>query len=109
RDFIHVMDLANAHTLALQQLFGKDDFSAFSVFNVGSGNGITVLEAIKAFEESTGLRVPYAIGPRRSGDVPAIYADYVKINTILGWTPKFTLQQIMRSAWEWEKVRRRST
>lgn len=108
RDFIHVMDLANAHTLALKHLFGSNDDSAFSVYNVGSGSGITVLEAIQAFEESTKLKVPYTIGPRRPGDVPAIYADYVKINTALRWTPKYTLQEIMKSAWEWEKVRRRS-
>lgn len=106
RDFIHVMDLAGAHTLAIKHLLQSTSVKSYSVYNVGSGDGITVLEAIHAFEESTGLKVPYAIGPRRAGDVPAIYADFIKIKDDLGWTPKFSLLQIMQSAWEWEKLRR---
>jgi UDP-glucose 4-epimerase len=73
------------------------------VFNLGTGDGITVLEAIQAFEKVTGLKLNYNIGPRRPGDVMAIYANRDKAEQELGWTPKFNLEDIMKTAWQWEQ------
>lgn len=107
RDYIHIMDLARAHTLALRYLIeGKND-QAYEVFNLGIGEGITVLEAIYAFEAITGTKINYHIGPRRAGDVPAIYADNSRITEKLGWMPEKGLHDIMRSAWAWEQKRRK--
>ena len=105
RDFIHVMDLANAHTRALQYLLDNRHSSNFELFNLGIGQGVTVLEAIKAFEQVSGVRLNYRIGPRRPGDVVAIYANNDKAARLLGWHPARDIQNIMRSAWAWEQVR----
>lgn len=102
RDFIHVSDLAHAHTLALNYLIDQKNFSPCEVFNLGSGNGVTVLEAIKAFEKVSGIKLNYAIGPRRAGDVVAIYANNDKAKLYLGWEAKFTLEDMMHTAWQWE-------
>ncbi|MBS1669630.1 MAG: UDP-glucose 4-epimerase GalE [Bacteroidetes bacterium] len=103
RDFIHVCDIAHAHTLGLEYLIGKKSDLKCEVFNLGSGNGVTVLEAIKAFEKVSGLALNYSIGPRRAGDVVAIYADNTLARTKLGWNPKFTLEDMMATAWKWEQ------
>ena len=103
RDFIHICDLAHAHTLAMNHMVEKRNRSACEVFNLGTGNGITVLEAIHAFEKANGLKLDYTIGPRRPGDVPAIYANRDRAAKELGWTPRFSLEDIMRTAWNWEK------
>jgi UDP-glucose 4-epimerase len=102
RDFIHVCDLAHAHTLAVQYLLDKKNKSKCEVFNLGTGNGITVLEAIRAFEKVNHLKLNYILGPRRPGDVIAIYANKDKAENELGWVPKFTLEDIMETAWKWE-------
>ncbi|MFZ4543227.1 MAG: UDP-glucose 4-epimerase GalE [Saprospiraceae bacterium] len=102
RDYIHVSDLAEAHTLSMQALIaGK--LSEVEIFNLGIGQGATVLEAIQAFEKVTDVKLNYKLGPRRKGDVVAIYADYQKAKKMLGWTPKYNMDDIMRTAWEWEK------
>ncbi|MEY2595376.1 MAG: UDP-glucose 4-epimerase GalE [Bacteroidota bacterium] len=103
RDMIHVCDLANAHTLALNYLIEGKNKSNCEVFNIGSGDGITVLESIKAFEETTGEKLNYVIGPRRPGDVIAIYANNDKAKNELGWIPKHDIKDIMHSAWKWEQ------
>lgn len=103
RDFIHVCDLAHAHTLAVEFLLKKKNANNCEVFNLGSGDGITVLESIKAFEEGTGVKLNYAIGKRRAGDVIAIYANNDKAKNELGWSPKYTVNDIMTSAWKWEQ------
>ncbi|MCE2847814.1 MAG: UDP-glucose 4-epimerase GalE [bacterium] len=103
RDFIHVCDLAHAHTLAIDFLLKKKNANNCEVFNLGSGDGITVLESIKAFEEGTGVKLNYAIGNRRAGDVIAIYANNDKAKNELGWSPKYTVNDIMTSAWKWEQ------
>lgn len=103
RDFIHVCDLAHAHTLAIDFLLKKKNTNNCEVFNLGSGDGITVLEAIRAFEESTGVKLNYVIGNRRAGDVIAIYANNDKAKNELGWTPKYSVNDIMTSAWKWEQ------
>lgn len=106
RDYIHVMDLAKAHTLSLQYLLNKKNQQPYEVFNLGIGEGVTVLEAIHAFQHATGVKVNYRIGPRRPGDVAAIYADPTLITKILDWKPTHDINAIMASAWAWETVRR---
>ena len=103
RDFIHIMDLARAHTLALQYLENKKNQQACEIFNLGTGNGVTVLEAIRAFEKVSGLKLNYEIGPRRPGDVIAIYANNDKARRELGWQAQYSLDDMMASAWKWEK------
>ncbi len=101
RDYIHIMDLADAHTRSLRHLLNGQNSNACEIFNVGIGEGVSVLEAIKATELATGLKVPYKVGPRRAGDVVAIYADYTKAAHLLGWQPKYDINDIMRTAWKW--------
>ena len=103
RDFIHVSDLAHAHTLALQYLEAGKNNGLCEVFNLGTGNGVTVLESIRAFEKITGVKLNYEIGPRRPGDVIAIYANNDFAKTILGWNPKYSLEEMMKTAWDWEQ------
>jgi UDP-glucose 4-epimerase len=103
RDYIHVMDIANAHIKAIQYLLGKNKSTNCDIFNLGTGVGVTVLEAIKAFEEVSGLKLNYKIGERRAGDVVAVYADNQKASKELGWLSKYTLRDMMATAWEWEK------
>ena len=108
RDYIHVMDLAHAHTLALQYLLAAKNEQQVEVFNLGIGEGVSVLEAIHAFESSTGEQLNYRIGPRRDGDVIAIYANLNKAANKLGWQPQYHIEDIMQSAWNWEKKRNRN-
>ncbi len=102
RDYIHVCDIAHAHTLALQYLVDKKNASKCDIFNLGSGNGVTVLEAIKTFETVSGVALNYEIGPRRGGDVVAIYADNKQAVEGLGWNVKYSLVDMMGTAWKWE-------
>lgn len=101
RDYIHVLDLADAHVKSIQYLF-KQEENFFDVFNVGTGNGNTVLEVIKAFEKVSGKQLNYRIGPRRDGDVVKTWANTDKIKNLLGWTPKYSLEDSMRDAWNWQ-------
>ncbi len=105
RDYIHVMDLANAHTKCLQYLMANKNDSNCEIFNVGIGEGATVLEAVHAFEKVTGQKLNYKIGERRAGDVVAIYANNDLAAKKLGWKTEFGIEDIMRTAWEWEKAR----
>lgn len=102
RDYIHVSDIAAAHTLALQYLIDGRNESQVSIFNLGTGNGVTVLEAIKAFEKVSGKNLKYEIGPRRPGDVVATYANNSLAREVLGWQPKYGLDDMMDTAWKWE-------
>lgn len=103
RDFIHVSDIANAHTLALKYMIQNKSNAHCEVFNLGTGRGVTVLEAIKSFEKVSGIKLNYEIGPRRSGDVVAIYANNDLAREKLGWNPKFSLDEMMSTAWRWEQ------
>ena len=103
RDFIHICDLAHAHTLALQFLMENKSDNNCEIFNLGTGNGISVLEAIQAFEKVSGVKLNYVVGPRRPGDVIAIYANKDKAEKELGWVPEYSLEDIMRTAWLWEQ------
>ena len=103
RDYVHVMDIAEAHTLALEfQMEGKQQ-KKFEVFNLGSGNGVSVLELIHSFESVSGTSLNYVLGTRREGDVIAIYADNKKAAVQLNWFAKRNLDQMMQSAWAWEQ------
>lgn len=103
RDYIHVSDIAHAHTLAIKFLQDQKNTSNYEVFNLGTGNGVTVLEAIQSFEKVSGVKLNYEIGPRRGGDVIAIYAnnDYAVKN--LGWDIKYGIDDMMSTAWQWEQ------
>ncbi len=103
RDFIHIMDLAHAHTLALEFLVQGKSQQGLEIFNIGSGHGISVLESIHAFENVNHTKLNYKIVDRRPGDVVAIYADCSKALQLLGWKVQFSLEDIMRDAWIWEK------
>jgi UDP-glucose 4-epimerase len=103
RDFIHVSDIAHAHTLALQYMIDKKNTKSAEVFNLGTGNGVTVLEAIKAFEKVSGVKLNYVLGPRRPGDVIAIYANNDWARKQLGWVPQYSLEDMMSTAWKWEQ------
>lgn len=103
RDYIHVSDIAHAHTLALEYLANNKNKTKCDVFNLGSGNGVTVLEAIHAFEEVSGVKLNYKIGPRRPGDVVAIYANNQLAVDELGWHIQYDLNDMMRTAWLWEE------
>lgn len=102
RDYIHVSDIAHAHTLAVRYLEENKSNTNCDVFNLGTGNGVTVLEAIKAFEEVSGQKLNYIVGPRRPGDIIAIYANNDLARTALNWEIKYDLKEMMRTAWAWE-------
>ncbi len=101
RDYIHIEDLADAHTKAME--FATNTNDNYTIFNLGSGDGVSVLEAITAFEKTTGQKLNYKIGDRRAGDVIAIYANYEKARTLLNWIPERNIDDIMQSAWTWEE------
>lgn len=102
RDYIHVCDIAHAHTLALNYLLEGRNQTNCDVFNLGTGDGLTVLEIIQAFEKTSGTKLNYEIGPRRPGDVVAIYANNDKAKKLLGWNPTCNLHDMMDTAWKWE-------
>ncbi|RRQ49490.1 UDP-glucose 4-epimerase GalE [Maribacter algicola] len=107
RDYIHVVDVAKAHVVALQRLLKEENASNFDVFNLGTGTGSTVLEVIESFERVSGEKLNYKMVARRPGDVITAYADTTKANEVLGWKAESTLDDAMKSAWDWEqKIRR---
>ncbi len=103
RDYIHVSDIARAHVNAYDFLKNAPDEDRIQVFNLGTGKGITVLELINAFEKVNDVKLNYNLGQRRPGDVEAIYANNEKARTSLHWEPQYGLEEMMRTAWEWEK------
>ncbi len=103
RDFIHVADIAEAHRLALEYLFEKRNESNCDVFNLGTGNGYTVLEVLTKFEEVNDVKLNYTIAPRRPGDVIAIYANRNKASDLLGWNIRHDLTDMVKTAWAWEQ------
>ena len=103
RDYIHVVDLAKAHVVALQRLMEQKNASNFEMFNVGTGVGSSVLEVIQSFERISGKELNYKFAPRREGDVTEAYANTKKANEVLGWQAELSLDDAMLSAWNWEK------
>lgn len=102
RDYIHVMDLAEAHVFAVNRLINDEQNESFEVFNIGTGNGSSVLEVIHAFETANGISVPHKIGPRRAGDVIQVWAETTKVENVLGWKAKRDLKTMLKDAWNWQ-------
>ena len=103
RDYIHVVDLAKAHVIAMKRIILKDNSDNYEVFNLGTGKGSSVLEVVNAFEEISGIKLNYMFSERRAGDIASAFADTQKANKILGWKSELSLNEAMLSAWEWEK------
>lgn len=103
RDYIHVMDLAEAHVQALKKLSEQSVDSSYDVVNIGTGRGETVLNIIKTFEQETGVALNYTVGPRRPGDIEQVYADVTKAREVLGWTASRSLAESLRDAWRWQQ------
>lgn len=103
RDYIHVVDLAKAHVIAMQRLLNKKNSEKLEIFNLGTGTGSSVLEVIHAFEKASGQKLPYKIVDRREGDITEAYANTDKANTVLGWKTQLTLEEAIASAWKWEQ------
>ena len=103
RDYIHVVDLAEVHIVALEYLIEKRNQDNYNVYNVGTGKGSSVLEVIECFIKNTGVKLNYEIGKRRKGDVESAYADNSKAKENLNWSPKYSLDDAILSAWKWEK------
>jgi UDP-glucose 4-epimerase len=103
RDYIHVVDLAKAHVVAIKRLLEGKNKANYEVFNLGTGTGNSVLEVIKTFESATGQNVNYAVTDRRAGDIEKVWADTTLANTELGWKAEKSLADALRSAWNWEK------
>lgn len=103
RDYIHVTDLAIAHIKSCERLLNNAVENNFEVFNIGTGNGISVLEIIQAFEKYNNIKLNYTIGERRPGDAPSIYADVSLASRVLGWKSALGLKEMVTSAWEWQK------
>ena len=104
RDYIHVMDIAHAHTLAIQKSMEGTFENRCEVFNLGTGSGVSVLELIAAFEKVSGQKLNYELGGRRPGDIIQVYANNNKAKDLLGWTPRYDIDTMMRTAWQWEKA-----
>lgn len=103
RDYIHVVDLARAHVSAIKRLKKKAAEERYEIFNIGTGKGYSVLEVIAAFEKATQQKLNYQIGPRRAGDIAKIYGDVTKAELVLEWKAQLGIEEMMASAWKWEK------
>jgi UDP-glucose 4-epimerase len=103
RDYIHVVDLAKAHVIAMQRLLNKKNIDSVETFNLGTGKGSSVLEVIQSFEKVTGQKLNYKIVGRREGDITEAYANTDKANRILGWKTTLNLDDSLKSAWKWEQ------
>lgn len=103
RDYINVVDLAKAHVMAIDRLFSGKNKACYEIFNLGTGNGLSVLEIIKGFEKATGVKLNYKIVGRRAGDIEKIWADTTYANVELGWKAEKDLEETLLSAWNWEK------
>ena len=103
RDFINVVDLAKAHVKALERMLDDKSDESLEIFNIGTGNGLSVMQLITAFEKATGVPVPYKIVGRREGDIEQIWADPTRANEVLGWKAEATVEDTMRSAWKWQQ------
>ncbi len=103
RDYINVVDLAKAHVIAIERLLQNRNKSGYEVFNLGTGNGFSVLEIVNGFEKATGVKLNYRIVDRRPGDIEKIWADTTRANGELGWKAEIGLEETLLSAWNWEK------
>jgi UDP-glucose 4-epimerase len=108
RDYIHVVDLAKAHIIAIERLIDSKNKHKYEMFNIGTGNGFSVFEVIKSFEKTSGIKLNYKVVGRRAGDIVQIWADTTIGNKELGWKAEKTLDEMTRSAWQWENNYRKS-
>ena len=102
RDFINVVDLAKAHVCALDRMLENPECETLEIYNLGTGNGVSVLELINAFEKATSVKVPYKIVGRRQGDIEKVWGDATKANEVLGWKAEVSIEETMRTAWNWQ-------
>ncbi|NLI71674.1 MAG: UDP-glucose 4-epimerase GalE [Bacteroidales bacterium] len=102
RDYIHVVDLARAHVVAVARMLNKENKEPVETFNLGTGRGLSVLEVVHTFEKVNGVKVPYRIADRREGDIEQVWADPSYANEVLGWKAQETVEETLRSAWRWE-------
>jgi UDP-glucose 4-epimerase len=109
RDYIHVTDVADAHVKAIHFLLERKNIKNVSLFNLGTGKGVSVLEVIRSFEKMAGLKLDYEIGGRREGDVVAVYADNTRAKKELGWTPEYSLDDMTLSSWKWQQQLEKET
>ncbi len=108
RDYIDVVDLAKAHVIAVERMLENKSEDKIEIFNLGTGNGVSVLGLIKAFETATGVKVPHKIAPRRAGDIEKVWANPAHANNVLGWVADTPIEETMRNAWAWQvKLRER--
>ena len=108
RDYIDVVDLAKAHVIAIERMLDNKSDEKIEIFNLGTGNGVSVLGLINAFEKATGVKVPYKIAPRREGDIEKVWANPARANNVLGWVADTPIEDTMRNAWAWQvKLRER--
>jgi hypothetical protein len=103
RDFINIVDLAKAHVAALERMLNQNETNRLEIFNIGTGEGLSVLQLLNAFETATGVKVPHKIVGRREGDIVQIWANPQKANEVLGWKAQVPIEDTMRSAWNWQK------
>ncbi|MDR0572826.1 MAG: UDP-glucose 4-epimerase GalE [Tannerella sp.] len=103
RDYIHVVDLAKAHVIAIDRMLGDKSKDNLEIFNLGTGNGVSVLELINTFEKATGVKAPHKIAGRREGDIEKVWANPKHANEVLGWKAQETLENALRSAWKWQQ------
>jgi UDP-glucose 4-epimerase len=104
RDYIHVVDIARAHVIAVERMLKDGYDKKIEIFNLGTGRGYSVMEVIKSFEKVSGMKLNYKILSRRSGDIIKVWADAEYANRELGWKAELDLDDMMRSAWNWEKA-----
>ena len=103
RDYINVLDLASAHVVSIERLLSGKNETALEVFNLGTGKGLSVLEMINAFVDATGVEFKYKIVNRRDGDIEQVWADTSRANKVLGWKAGTSIEDTLRSAWNWEQ------
>ncbi|WP_379963317.1 UDP-glucose 4-epimerase GalE [Epilithonimonas sp. UC225_85] len=109
RDYIYVVDLAKAHVAALKKLINSEEETVLDIYNLGTGKGSSVLEVVKAFELANDIKVPYQICPRREGDITVAYANVDKAERELGWKSETSLEESLRTTWEWQKYLKERT
>ena len=106
RDFLHIVDLARAHVIAISRLLNHENKMNYEIFNLGTGRGISVFEMIASFEKVTGMKLKHKIVGRRPGDIEQVWADTQRANDILGWKAEYSIDEAIRTAWKWEKKQR---
>ena len=103
RDYIYVVDLAKAHVKAMERVLDHPETDAVEIFNIGTGRGVSTLEVVEGFEKATGVKLPWSYAPRREGDIEKVWGNVDKANKVLGWKADTPLDEVLASAWRWQK------